>query len=63
MELSELQLLEYCLLGLTTDIITIDEFSDFVDEKLTKCDPIPDIYLDLFSAVGKGREACISCIS
>ena len=63
MELSEIQQLEYYYLGIITGIITADEFYDFVDEKLTECDPIPDIYLDLFSASGKGKEACISCIS
>ena len=62
MKLSEIQQLEYNLLGIMTGIITPDEFFDFVDEKLIECDPIPDIYLDLFPAVGKGREACVSCI-
>lgn len=63
MKLAEIQQLEYNFLGIMTGIITVDEFSAFVDKKLTECDPIPDIYLELFSAIGKGREACVSCIS
>lgn len=55
--------LEYYSLGLALGIVGVDELSLYVDSAMEHYDEIPDLFLDLFSAVVKGADKCIRCIS
>ncbi len=55
--------LEYYSLGLALGIVDVDELSLYVDSAMEHCEEIPDLFLDMFSAVVKGADECIRCIS
>ena len=55
--------LEYYSLGLALGIVDVDELSLYVDSAMDHYEEIPDFFLDLFSAVVKGTDECIRCIS
>lgn len=62
MKITEFELLEYFSLGLSLEIVSLGELSDFIDRRVSVLDDIPDIYLDLPSAISQGEDAAAKCI-
>ena len=50
-------------IGIETEIISIEEFSKFIDNEMTKLDNIPDIYIEVALHINKGIKELLSAIS
>lgn len=50
-------------IGIETGIISIEEFSGFVDNEMSRLDNIPDIYIEVALHINKGTNELLSAIS
>lgn len=50
-------------IGIETDIISIEEFSRFIDNEMSRLNDIPDIYIEVALHINKGVKELLSTIS
>ncbi len=50
-------------IGIETEIISIEEFSKFIDNEMIRLDNIPDIYIEVALHINKGTKELLSAIS
>lgn len=50
-------------IGIETEIISIEEFSKFIDNEMIRLDNIPDIYIEVALHINKGVKELLSTIS
>lgn len=50
-------------IGIETEIISIEEFSRFIDNEMIRLDNIPDIYIEVALHINKGVKELLSAIS
>lgn len=50
-------------IGIETDIISIEEFSKFIDNEMSRLNDIPDIYIEVALHINKGVKELLNTIS
>lgn len=50
-------------IGIETEIISIEEFSEFIDSEMSRLDNIPNIYIEVALHINKGVKELLKAIS